>query len=158
MTPELIKNYTLRISQANRSQIIVIVYELADKYLEEAINHKRDNDMDAYTESCHRAMKCVTHLMNAIDDSYELANPLLSLYAYMNREISMAAARYDETRIVRVKAQLKSLSEAFTEVAKADASSPVMENSQTIYAGLTYGKDSLNESMYDEGTRRGYTV
>lgn len=158
MTPELIKNYTLRISQANKSRIIVIVYELADKYLDESIQNKQAGDMEAYVQSCHQAMKCITHLMNALDENYDLSNPLLSLYAYFNREISMAAARYDEKRLLWVKEQLKSLSEAFTEVAKADASSPVMGNAQTIYAGLTYGKESLNESMYDEGTRRGYTV
>lgn len=158
MTAETVKNYTLRISQANRTEIIVIVYELADVYLGEALNNKQENDLEGYVESCHQARKCVNHLMNALDLEYEISNPLMSLYTYLNKEISMAAARYDEKRLIKVREQLKSLSGAFIEVAKTDASSPIMENSQTVYAGLTYGKDSLNESLYDEGARRGYTV
>lgn len=158
MTADLIKNYTLRISTANRTQIIVIVYELADVYLEEALKNIQDKDMTSYVDNCHHAMKCISHLMNALDDNYDLSDTLLSLYVYMNKEISMAAARYDEKRLMKVKEQIKSLSEAFSEVAKADASSPIMGNAQSVYAGLTYGKDSLNESIYDEGARRGYTV
>lgn len=158
MTQELIKNYTLRISQANRSEIIVIVFELADRYLEEAISAAEADDADACMDLARHAMKCITHLMDALDETYELAGSLMSLYAYMNREIALASARLDADRLRTVQAQAKSLSESFIEIAKADASAPVMENSQTVYAGLTYGKGNLNESLYDEGSRRGFSV
>lgn len=158
MTQDAIKNYTLRISQANRSEIIVIVYELIDKYLDETIEAAVAVDADACMEAGRRAMKCISHLINALDENYELANPLMSVYSYMSREIGFASARLDSVRLNAVKAYAKSLSEAFICVAKADASAPVMENSQTVYAGLTYGKGDLNESLYDEGARRGFTV
>ena len=47
------------------------------------------------------------------------------------------------------------LLESFEEVARQDESGPVMENTQQIYAGLTYGKDSLNEVFLqgDENSR-----
>ena len=156
MTTELKQEYTRRISQANRSQIIVIVYELADLYIDEAMQAFDSGDSEAYTNSCHGSMQCVTHLMNALDESYELANPLMSLYAYMNREISMACARYDTKRLSRVRAQLSELASSFREVAKADASKPVMENTQAVYAGLTYGKGHLNENLSDQGANRGF--
>ena len=158
MTADAIKNYTLRISQANKSEIIVIVFELADLYMEEAVSNLKNGQKDDFTEACHNARRCVTHLMNALEDTYDIANLLMSIYVYINKEISMSAARYDEKRLMKVKELLKSLSEAFVEVSKADASSPIMGNPQTVYAGLTYGKGSLNESLYDEGARRGYTV
>ena len=113
-------------------------------------------DKEGYTENCHASMQCMTHLMNALDDSYELADPLMSLYAYMNREISMACARYDTKRLLLVCRQLSELAAAFKEVAKADASRPVMENSQTVFAGLTYGKGHLNENLSDQGSNRGF--
>ncbi|MCR4683999.1 MAG: flagellar protein FliS [Lachnospiraceae bacterium] len=158
MTAELKQEYTRRISQANRSQIIVIVYELADRYLEEAEKTYNAGDTEEYTRLCHAAMECVQHLLNAVDDSYELANPLISLYAYFNKEISMSCARYDTARLKTVRKQIAELGTSFTEVAKADASKPVMENSQAIYAGLTYGKGTLNENLSDQGERRGYQV
>ena len=156
MTAEMKQEYTRRISQANRSQIIVIVYELADLYLREAQAAYEADKTEEYTQLCHAAMECVQHLLNALDDSYELANPLMSLYAYFNKEISMSCARYDTARLQAVRRQMAQLGASFTEVAKADASKPVMENSQTVYAGLTYGKGHLNENLSDQGNNRGY--
>ena len=156
MTAEMKQEYTLRISQANRSQIIVIVYELADRYLEEAGAAYAAGKEEEYEQLCHAAMECVQHLLNALDDTYELANPLMSLYVYFNKEISMSCARYDTTRLAAVRKQMAELGASFSEVAKADASKPVMENSQTVYAGLTYGKGTLNEKRSDHGNRRGY--
>ncbi len=156
MTSDRIQAYTRRISQANRSQIIVIVYELADLYLNEAKDAFASGKTDEYTENCHAAMRCVNHLMNALDDSYDLADPLMSLYVYLNKEISMACARYDTVRLSKAQEQLLQLSEAFKEVARADASRPVMENSQTVYAGLPYGKGHLNENLSDQGAGRGF--
>ena len=37
----------------------------------------------------------------------------------------------------------------FEGVAKEDNSPPLMENTQQLYAGLTYGKGSLNETYID---------
>ncbi len=156
MNAAQIQDYTRRISQANKSQIIVIIYDLADQYLLDAVTALEAGDTDTYTENCHSGMKCITHLMNALDDSYELAQPLGELYEYMNREIGMACARYDKDRLTKVQGQLRELGGSFREVAKGDASAPVMENSQTVYAGLTYGKGNLHEDLYDEGNRRGY--
>ena len=39
----------------------------------------------------------------------------------------------------------KSIMEA-EKISSEDTSAPIMENAQTIYAGLTYGKGSLNET------------
>ena len=51
------------------------------------------------------------------------------------------------------------LKEAFQEVAKQDYSAPVMKNTQQVYAGLTYGKGSLNEVLLTgNDSNRGYRV
>lgn len=34
----------------------------------------------------------------------------------------------------------------------------VMENVQTVYAGLTYGRNNLNENLADQGINRGFRV
>ena len=33
-----------------------------------------------------------------------------------------------------------------------------MNNSQTVYAGLTYGRNQLTENMADQGTNRGMLI
>jgi flagellar protein FliS len=39
------------------------------------------------------------------------------------------------------------LKKGFVEVAKQDTRGPVMENTQQVYAGLTYGRNALNEVL-----------
>ena len=49
----------------------------------------------------------------------------------------------------------RELREAFSEVAKQDTSPSLMEHTQQLYAGLTYGKGTLNETLLS-GNSRGY--
>ena len=42
MTNEQIKNYTLKIADSNPTEVIVIVFELAQIYLDEAIKKQRE--------------------------------------------------------------------------------------------------------------------
>jgi flagellar protein FliS len=39
-----------------------------------------------------------------------------------------------------------------------DVSAPIMENVQSIFAGLTYGKGNLVENLADQGSNRGYYI
>ena len=52
---------------------------------------------------------------------------------------------------------MEQLLPSFREVAKQDTSEAVMKNVQQIYAGLTYGRGSLNETIgVDIGKKRGF--
>ena len=51
---------------------------------------------------------------------------------------------------------LDSLKESFEKLAAQDDSGPAMSNTQSVYAGLTYGKGTLNEST--SSGNRGFTV
>ena len=42
------------------------------------------------------------------------------------------------------------------EVAKQDTSEPLMHNTQQVYAGMTYGKEQLNENFQESDTSRGF--
>ena len=41
------------------------------------------------------------------------------------------------------------LCDAYRQIQDQDTSGPVMNNSQTVYAGLTYGRNQLTENMAD---------
>ena len=45
---------------------------------------------------------------------------------------------------------------SYKELEKKDFSEPIMGNTQTVYAGLTYGKYSLNEDVSAVSMNRGY--
>ncbi len=158
MTKEQIKDYTLRITQANASEIVVIVYDIADQYIKDALASYDEGDYEGYRNNCQSACRCVEDLLQALNYSYELAFPLMRLYVFINREISVASVTNRTGGLVNARGLLISLRDAFAQVAKQDESAPLMGNTQTVYAGLTYGKGQLNESINDTLTNRGYTV
>ena len=52
---------------------------------------------------------------------------------------------------------LRRLYGSFVEVARQDTSEPLMRNTQQVYAGMTYGRASLNENYIDDD-QRGFFV
>ena len=53
---------------------------------------------------------------------------------------------------------IQELKKSYEQAVALDDSAPIMQNTQTVYAGLTYGKDSLNINLSDQGTNRGFRV
>ena len=53
---------------------------------------------------------------------------------------------------------LKELKKSYEKVASQDTSAPLMKNTQAVYAGLTYGKGSLNVDLADQGADRGFRI
>ena len=48
------------------------------------------------------------------------------------------------------------LHDAYYVVSTKDESGPLMDNIQTVYAGLTYSKSDLNEDFMNYDIKRGY--
>ncbi|MCR5733417.1 MAG: flagellar protein FliS [Lachnospiraceae bacterium] len=147
MTKELIQEYTLKITQANRSQMIVIVYDIAEQYIKDALSAYDDGDMETFRNNCGYALKCVGDLMEALDFNYELAVPLMRLYVFISKQISLSSVKNDTEGLLAARGLMLSLRDSFEEMAKQDDSGPVMGNTESVYAGLTYGKNQLNESI-----------
>lgn len=151
MTDEIRKNFTMRITQANKSELVVILYEMYLIYLEDAI--RAEHDRQELREGIRKARGCINELMNSLDFDYELAYQLLQLYVYVNKEMAAADVKGSITPLENCKKVMQGLLEAYREVSRLDTSAPVMENTQTVYAGLTYGKGKLTESMVQQGNR-----
>ena len=157
MTKEAKQEYTLRISNANRSQLVVIIYEMLLDYLDDSRKAVDDNDEKQFHDSIRKAINCIRELSDSINYEAKTAGNILSLNVYCIRELSAADIHLDKDRIDGVIKIMKKLYEANKEAAKADRSSPVMNNSQSVYAGLTYGKESLVVNLNDT-TNRGFTI
>ncbi len=154
MEKEKVQAYTLRVTQANRSELIVILYEMilddlmeADKY---AV-HDRD-----YNKVLLHATKCVNELICALDFQYELSFQLMRLYRYVNECIAKLKVKKDEEIRKSAMDTIQGLHVAFKEVAKQDNSGAVMRNTEQVYAGLTYSKGTLNESLLSNSGSRGF--
>ena len=139
MTRELKQEYTLRITQANKTQLITILYEMVLLYVDEA-------------------QAALDELTASLNFDYELAHNLLQLYLYINRELVKASSHYDRENLEHVRLIISELHKAYQTIEAQDTSGPVMGNTQTVYAGLTYGRNTLTENIADSAANRGFCV
>lgn len=151
MTDEAKKNFTMRITQANKSGLVVILYEMYLTYLEDAENAVKDRQ--EFRLALRRARGCLDELLDSLDFNYELSYQLLQLYVYANKEMALADAKGKAEPLKVCRKIMEGLLYAYREVSKQDMSVPVMENAQEVYAGLTYGKGQLTESLAHQGNR-----
>lgn len=158
MTRELKQEYTRKITQANKTQLITILYEMLLIYVEEAADAHEKEDRGGFREGIRKARGCIDELLASLNFDYELAMNFLQLYLYVNRELVRAEVRNAEEPLENVNKVIKGLHEAYAKLDEMDASGPVMENVQTVYAGLTYGRNNLNENLADQGINRGFRV
>lgn len=146
MIKNRLQEFTVRITQANRSELIVIMYDIMKADISYAKEVLGQGDDVQYRKECQHAQKILNELMAALDYHYAMAYDLLSLYSYMNKSIVAACMKKDSSILDDVDRILDKLKSAFEEVSKQDPTGPIMSNTQQVYAGLTYGKGTLNES------------
>lgn len=158
MKKEKKQEFTLRITRANRTQMVVILYDMVLVYLEDALEAFENKNFKEFKWNIERGKDCIDELLNSLHMEYEIAGILRGLYFFYKRELTTAAIQMKAELVAPVMQMLRELKESYEQVASQDTSAPVMENAQTVYAGLTYGKDSLNVNLSDQGTNRGFCV
>lgn len=156
MTDEMKRDYTRRISQSSRTEIIVILYELAINYMQDEKDMLDAGNHEGARDESLSAQRVFGDLIGSLDFSYEIAMPLFRVYEYLNKQVSMAVIRNNSEMLVDAIRLTKSLKESFDKLASMDTSGPVMGNTEAVYSGLTYGKGSLNDSVVVGGDNRGY--
>lgn len=158
MTKEMKQDFTLRITQANKTQLITILYEMVLLYVEEAQNALTEEDETAFKAAIRKIRGCMNELTASLHFEYELAHQLLQLYLYVNRELVQASIHHQSENLEHVRLVIGELHRAYKQIESQDASGPVMGNTQTVYAGLTYGKNTLTENISDPCANRGFCV
>lgn len=158
MTKELKQEFTLRITQANKTQLITILYEMVLLYLKEAEEALDVQDKRAYKDAIRKIRDCMNELMMSLHLEYDLARNLLQLYQFISRELVQASIHYEKENLQHIRNIIRQLHKAYKQIEGQDASGPVMGNTQTVYAGLTYSRNTLNESINDPAGNRGFCV
>lgn len=158
MTKELKQEYTLRITQANKTQLITILYEMVLLYVDEAQEALDAGEKMEYKSAIRKIRGCIDELTASLNLDYELAHNLLQLYLYISRELVKASTHYETENLEHVRLIIGELHKAYQAIEDQDTSGPVMGNTQTVYAGLTYGRNTLTENIADSVTNRGFCV
>ncbi len=157
MDKELRQGYATRVAQANNTELVVIVYEAALTSIQEGKEALDQGDLETARREITRAEDFLEELMRSLDMKYEISHYLRQLYIYARRELCQGMALRDSSLFDHSTGVLEGLLPSFKELAKQDTSRPIMENTEQIYAGLTYGRGSLNETtaMGDNINNRG---
>ncbi|MGN0327504.1 MAG: flagellar protein FliS [Lachnospira sp.] len=154
MNAETVKTFSYRISQASRSELVVILYDMASEYLK--ISVETDSE-DEFKKNVQQSIRVVDKLIVGLDMQYEVSVNLYKIYNHIKRSLMKAQIHLDKDEILRVDKLLKKLRTSFYEVSKQDTSGPMMRNTEKVYSGLTYSKGGAgNEMLSDPVKNRGF--
>ncbi len=158
MTSDEIKDYTLRISQANASALAVIICELAIDSIDNAGKAFKLDENEAFILNAKKAERYVSELIHSLDMQDKMANVMAEYLIAAHKNIVDARLRLDEGLIMKAEAIMMSVKPTFDRIAKEDNDPSIMNNVEQVYAGLTYGKMGLNEMAVGVSSNRGYSV
>ena len=159
MQKEAVQAFTARITQASKSELIVILYEMILTEIKEAEEAFERENMEAFDKELKQAQKYLGELMAVLDYRYKLAYELANLYQYVNERIINAMIRKKPDSLKSAVSVLQKLLTGFEGVSREDTSGPMMRNTQQLYAGLTYGKGTLNETYINPNDgNRGFII
>lgn len=149
--------YTARITQASRSELVVIMYEMMLEDIDSAKKAHEELDYDTFDKKLKHAQKVLNELMGTLNFKYIISLDLMQLYLYVSKRIITAIMKKTVDTLESVEKVIGSLLVGFEGVSKEDQSGPVMQNTQQLYAGLTYGKGTLNETFLNPNEhKRGF--
>jgi len=152
MTREEIQVYTRRITNGNKTDLVVTTYDIILTYFHDARSAMTKGEEEAFIWNLQKAADFVNELIHALDCRYQVAQDLLLLYRYIQDIISQCILKKTEKNLDIAKNMITKLKSSFEEVAKLDHSKAVIQHGGQVYAGMTYGKGTLNE-LYDNGNR-----
>lgn len=158
MTKENKQMFTRRITQANRTQLVVILYEMFLVYLEDAKTAHAAQDQQEFVRNLEVARECIGEMRTSLNFDYEIAKNLFAIYCFADKELASGIFSNKTENLDALKTIFTKLHDAYATISEQDETAPLMDNIQDVYAGLTYGKEAVNESLVNYDTERGYTV
>ena len=93
MTQTQKKEYTARVAQANRSELVVIIYELFFIAMDEAEQAFKKGKLEEGVKEIKRAEGFLQELMGSLDKRYEVAQNLMNLYRYVYEQLIFSVIR-----------------------------------------------------------------
>ena len=146
MNKDSIQAYSKRIAQANRSELVVITYEIIIENIK--IAQESFLDKQEFAGALEKAQNFLKELMVSLDFEYKISYELMSLYIFVNKMLIESKQKDSIENLPRIQKIMEDLLSSFQEVSRQDNSAPLMQNAQKVYAGLTYGRNDVNETAF----------
>ena len=158
MTSEKKQEYTLRITSANSTALVVILYEMFFDFADEALCAVKEGRREEANLSFDKAQEALLQLIGSLNMEQDPAPAIYQVYMYVSAMMGKARGSMKAEPMEAPLRFMRSLYETYKKDSASDTSGPVMDNSQKVYAGLTYGKGTLSESMDEGSGSRGFFV
>ncbi len=154
MNKQLVKDFQTRIVNAGRGELLIINYEMLLAQIDDAIEAIREGDDEEFSKAMVNSHKLLRELSSGLDFQYDISKELMSIYIYVNKKFIDASINQSESDLVEAGKILGILLEGW-KLTDYDEDAPVITNGQKVYAGLTYGRRNLNETV-DTDINRGF--
>ena len=151
MTDEQIKEFTLKITQANHSGLLLIAFEMEQAYLSDALaDYARfesgETDIKDFMKNMNMVKKVHNEIMSGVNGADENGRKVLNVLRYIYAKYIESTVKRMPCELDRCQHMMDELKVGFEKLHEIDTEGPVMKNTHKVYAGLTYGKGTLNES------------
>ncbi len=146
MTEEQMNVYKMRISQAGIAEMTTIMFEMEIQWMEEAVAAYGESNLEEFVRCTDKAQLVQVELMNVMNRSNDVAEDVYSVFAYMNKQLIRSKIKRQPLEFDRMLAMLHKYHTSFAALIPTDQGGPVMQQSEKVYAGLTYGAGGLVES------------
>ncbi len=156
MNKDKISAFTLKIASSNGLGLISILYDIYEEYETDALDNFEAGQVDEAIAALKKCATVVSHLQKDLNFEYKVSGNLYALYDYVQRNVSKSIYKANSEGLIEAKKVMDELGDAFEQIAKEDTSAPLMRNTQSVVAGMTYGKGSLNESILGNESSRGF--
>lgn len=106
------------ILMASPLELIVMLYSGCIKQLKLADVAINGKDFETANLNLHKAQEIISELINGLDFSYSISNELMSLYEFINRQISLINIKKDAGAIEPIVEILAALRDSWVKVQK----------------------------------------
>lgn len=154
MTDAKKQDFMLRITGANRTGLVVVLYDMFLEYMEELKAAIPGSGEFKKAVDCGRNV--LLELMDSLNMKTEIGKNTYSLYRFADRRLIMASIRQNTERVDEAVSIMQRLRDAYAKSVENDDSPALMQNAEVAYAGMTYGPGELNTDYTGAGANRGY--
>ena len=127
MKEEDISAFSYRISQATGTELVVILYEMAQQYIDDAQDMYSQGSREEFRRYVKLAKRVTDELKVSLEMKYPISAQLFNIYSYASSTLQTAMNRYDNANLDVVKRIYGRLAQAFSDIADQDKGGPLME-------------------------------
>lgn len=159
MTQEQKQEFTRRISQENHSGLILVLCDIFHTYGMDAMAAYEAENMTTYLQTIGQARRAMQELIECFSKEDPLGRNVIAILRFIYGKLVRSEVRRQPDELDRCVQMVDDLRVGFVHLHELDNEGAVMQNVHQVYAGLTYWKGTLNESIQGVNyEKRGYQV